>query len=63
MERGASVYALWSVQRVVDFYLSLSDGERGAIDSAVAGTGWEPLLAYRPRHRLAKQGFALVFDP
>jgi glutathione S-transferase len=62
MERGASSYALWSVQRVVDFYLSLSDQERRAVDSAVAGTGWEPLLAYRPRHRLAKRGFTLVFD-
>ena len=29
--------------------------------AAIAGTGWEESLAYEPRHRLTKKGFALAF--
>ena len=35
---------------------------RGRIDTELAGTGWEPLLAYAPRHRLERRGFELAFD-
>ena len=34
---------------------------RKPVDEAVAGTGWEAVLAHEPRHRLAKRGFKL--DP
>ena len=34
----------------------------GGVDDALVGTGWEPLLAYRPRHRLEKNGFKLIFS-
>ena len=40
---------------------TLSDVDRARVDSALAGTGWEPVLAYTPRHRLEKKGFDLVF--
>jgi hypothetical protein len=34
---------------------------RADLDEAIAGTGWEPVLARRPRRRLAKRNFELVF--
>ena len=61
MERGVSSYACWSVGRVVDAYAALEERERRRVDAAIAGTGWEPLLAFEPRHRLTKRGFELVF--
>ena len=57
-ERGVLAYVLWSVARVVDAYTALA-----ADEAALDGTGWEPLLAHRPRHRLVRRDFALVFEP
>ena len=62
IERGASVHTLWMLQRTLDLYTGLDAAERGRVDSALAGTGWAAVLAYAPRHRLAKRGFELVFD-
>ena len=62
LSRVAQTYSLWMLQRVLDPYLGLSDSDRGRVDDAVAGTGWEPLLSYRPRHRLEKEGFELVYS-
>ena len=61
LTRGAQVYSLWMLQRILDPYRALSDTDRARVDSALAGTGWEPVLAYTPRHRLEKKGFDLVF--
>lgn len=61
LTRGVQVYSLWMLQRILDPYGALSDADRARVDSALAGTGWEPVLAYSPRHRLEKKGFDLVF--
>jgi hypothetical protein len=50
------------VQRALDAYLDLSVPERDRVDSALSGTGWEPLLALRPRHRLTKSNYQLVWE-
>ena len=55
-------YSLWLLQRSLDAYSSLDEAARKRVDEAVAGTGWEAVLAYEPRHRLAKRDFALVFE-
>jgi glutathione S-transferase len=60
--RVAQTYSLWMLQRVHDCYAVLSEGDRGRVDDALVGSGWEPLLAYRPRHRVEKKDFALVFE-
>ena len=49
------------VQRTLNAYCALAEPERVAVDAAIAGTGWEEFLAYEPRHRLIKKGFALAF--
>jgi glutathione S-transferase len=59
-QRYTSSYTLWMLQRPLDAYAALSGSERAAVDSALAGTGCEDLLAYRPRHRLQKRDFRLV---
>jgi len=60
LERAAQSYTLWMLQRVLDPYRALADADRARVDDAVAGTGWEALLAYEPRHRIEKRGFELV---
>ncbi len=62
LKRFISSYTLWMLQRTLDAYLALAADERARVDAALADTGWEPLLVYRPRHRLAKRGFQLVFE-
>lgn len=62
VKRAAMPYVLYSVQRVLDAYRGLDEAGRGAALQALAGTGWEPILAFHPRHRLKRDGFALVFD-
>lgn len=59
---GARPYTMWMVQRPLDAYLALDDAERARVDSALAGTGWEALLACRPRHRLTKRDRQLAFE-
>jgi hypothetical protein len=49
-------------QRPLDAYAALGDDERSAVDRALAGTGCEHLFEYRPRHRLGKSDFKLVFE-
>ena len=61
LTRGLQVYTLWMIQRLLDPYRALSDSDRARVDAALAGTGWESLLAYEPRHRLEKRGYDLVF--
>ena len=58
--RFAGSYAPWLVQRVVDDYGGLDLAARRRVDEAVAGTGWEAVLAHEPRHRVRKRGFGLV---
>ena len=60
--RMMSVYSLWIFQRPLDAYRALSADGRKAVDAALAGTGWEEVLAYQPRHRLGKRNFKLVFE-
>jgi glutathione S-transferase len=59
--RYTSPYTLWMAQRTLDAYAAANDAGR-AVDAALAGTGCEALLAYRPRHRLGKRRFQLVFE-
>jgi len=61
IRRFVGAYALWMASRTIDAYVALPDAARARVDAALAGTGWEAVLAYRPRHRLAKRGFALEF--
>ena len=58
--RFAGSYAPFLAQRVIDDYRALDATGRERVDDAVAGTGWEPVLAHEPRHRVAKRGFELV---
>ena len=55
-------YTLWMVQRPLDAYGAQSAAERLRVDAALAGTGWEALLACRPRHRLGKRGNDLALE-
>ncbi len=55
-------YTLWMVQRPLDAYRSLGEPERARVDDALAGTGWEQLLACRPRHRMRKRKNDLVVE-
>ncbi len=50
------------VQRPLDAYAALTDAERARVDAALAGTGWEMLLACRPRHRMGKRGNDLALE-
>ncbi|MGH0035375.1 MAG: glutathione S-transferase family protein [Myxococcota bacterium] len=61
MTRFVGAYALWMLQRTLDAYRGLDPQDRARVDQAMAGTGWEPLLAHVPRHRLGKRDFELVF--
>jgi len=60
LSRVAQSYSLWMLHRVVDAYRDLGAAGRESVDAALAGTGWEPVMAYAPRHRLAKRGYDLV---
>ena len=55
-------YTLWMVQRPLDAYAALSTAERATVDRALAGTGWEALLACRPAHRMAKRANQLALE-
>jgi glutathione S-transferase len=55
-------YTLWMAQRTLDAYGALSGAERARVDAALAGSGWEPLLACRPRQRMGKRGNELVLE-
>jgi len=56
-------YTLWMVQRTLDAYTALDEAERAQVGAALSGTGWESLLACRPRHRMGKAGNELVLEP
>jgi hypothetical protein len=55
-------YTLWMVQRPLDAYRALGKAEREQVDAALAGTGWEDILALRPRHRVEKQNYQVVWE-
>ncbi|HTO69088.1 MAG TPA: glutathione S-transferase family protein [Myxococcota bacterium] len=55
-------YTLWMVQRPLDAYAALSSAERARVDAALARSGWEPLLACRPAHRLGKRANQLALE-
>ncbi len=59
---GVRPYTLWMLQRSLDAYAALSHAEREQVDDALSGTGWEPLLALRPRHRLVKRDYSLCWE-
>lgn len=63
IERVAQAYSLYKVQRLADGLAALAEPDRKRVEQVLAGTGWDDLLAHRPRHRLAKKGYALVFAP
>jgi glutathione S-transferase len=62
LTHAARTYALFSIQRVLDTYTKLDEAGREAVDKAFRGTGFEDVLAYRPRHRMIKDGFQLAFE-
>jgi hypothetical protein len=49
------------LQRPLDAYSDLDAGGRAAVDRYLAGTGCDVLLAARPRERIVKRNFKLVF--
>lgn len=61
-QRYTSAYSLWMLQRPLDAYRRLREGEREEVDRALANTGLEPLLRYAPRHRLGKRDFKLALE-
>jgi glutathione S-transferase len=62
LTRYTSSYSLWMLQRPQDARRALEPPARATVDSALAGTGCDALLAYAPRHRLGKRRFRLVFE-
>jgi glutathione S-transferase len=56
-------YLLWELQRTLDAWRMLSRAEQGRVRDALAGSGWEAVLEYAPRHRLGKRSFRLVLEP
>jgi hypothetical protein len=60
--RFTSPYTLWMVQRPLDVHAGLAQDARRAADRFLAGSGCEALFGYRPRHRLGKRAFKLVFE-
>jgi len=61
VKKAAGSYTLWMVARTLDAYRALGEVERAGVDQVLAGTGWDELLAYQPRHRFVKNGFQLAF--
>jgi glutathione S-transferase len=61
-ERITTPYTMWMVQRVTDVYRAMSPAERHAVDTAFAGTGVEPLLAFEPRWRVRRDPCQLVLE-
>ena len=59
---GTRPYTLWMVQRTLDVYRALSRHDRGVVDAALAGTGWESLPALEPCVRIAKKNNLLVWE-
>lgn len=59
VDRVTLSYTSWMVQRVLDAYGALDASGRAAVDAALAGTGWEPLLGFAPRHRVERRPFKL----
>jgi hypothetical protein len=59
VDRVTLSYTLWMVQRVLDAYHALDGTGRAAVDAALAGTGWQPLFDFEPRHRVERQPFKL----
>ncbi len=55
-------YTLWMVQRPLAVYTALSTAEHAQVDAALDGTGWEALLACRPRHRMGKRVNELALE-
>ncbi len=55
-------YTLWMVQRPLAAYSALTDAERARVGAALEGTGWDALLACRPRHRMGKRGNELALE-
>lgn len=55
-------YTLWMVQRPLAAYTALPEAERLRVNAALAGTGWDTLLACRPRHRMGKRENELVLE-
>jgi hypothetical protein len=60
--RYTSPYTLWMLERPLDFRAGLGARERSALDANLAGTGFDELLAFEPRHRVGKRGFRLVLE-
>lgn len=62
LRRATGPYSLWMLQRTLDAFRALDATGAAAVEKALAGSGCEALLAYAPRHRLAKLRFTLVFE-
>lgn len=65
LSSAARAYTLWMVQRPLDAYLALSSSDRARVDAALDGTGWDAVLSLRPRRRVTKHGYQVVWaeDP
>lgn len=61
LSSAARPYTFWMLQRTLDAYGALDGAARASVDTALAGTGWEKILALHPRHRLEKQNHQLVW--
>jgi hypothetical protein len=62
LSAAARPYTSWMVQRPLDAYRDLDDTEKSQVDAALAGTGWEKILALHPRHRVEKRNYKLVWE-
>ena len=60
--RYTSAYALWMAQRSWDAYAALDASGCAGVDGTLVETECRDLLAYAPRHRFGKRGFALVTE-
>jgi glutathione S-transferase len=62
-ERVTTSYTPWMLQRVRDAYLALPASDRTRVDPVLAGTGCEAILAYEPRHRVARRPYQVYLEP
>jgi glutathione S-transferase len=62
LSSAARTYTLWMVQRSLDAYQSLDESGRAQVDATLDGTGWEKILALRPRHRVEKRNYQIVWE-
>ncbi|HEV7734893.1 MAG TPA: glutathione S-transferase family protein [Candidatus Binatia bacterium] len=62
VERITLPYTSWMLQRVQGAYAALDGAGRATVDRTLAGTGFDDILAYSPRHRVRRNPYKVELD-